>query len=191
MAISKVILWGRVIGAVSYNNGDIEFSYDPNFIGQGIELSPLARANDIDKTLTDRFQLVINGAEIINAYSEFLRAKIFSSIHPPFEPERAAVGVGPRRTGKKTGPQEPVTGHPPDRPGPCFPGLRQRGIRLRSETVVRSVLIPGKPRSAKCAAKAKKARHPRQGCRAGKNVPQAAGPVPPCSGPLQTPSVTM
>ena len=28
-----------------------------------IELSPLARANDDDKTLTDRFQLVINGAE--------------------------------------------------------------------------------------------------------------------------------
>ena len=42
MAIAKVILWGRVIGAVSDNNGDIEFSYDPNFIGQGIELAPLA-----------------------------------------------------------------------------------------------------------------------------------------------------
>lgn len=37
-----------------------------------IELSPLARANDDDKTLTDRFQLVINGAEIINAYSELV-----------------------------------------------------------------------------------------------------------------------
>ena len=37
-----------------------------------IELSPLARANDQDKTLTDRFQLVINGAEIVNAYSELV-----------------------------------------------------------------------------------------------------------------------
>lgn len=37
-----------------------------------ISLSPLARANDDDPTLTDRFQLVINGAEIINAYSELV-----------------------------------------------------------------------------------------------------------------------
>ena len=37
-----------------------------------IELSPLARANDEDKKITDRFQLVINGAEIINAYSELV-----------------------------------------------------------------------------------------------------------------------
>ena len=32
----------------------------------------LARANDFDSSLTDRFQLVINGAEIINAYSELV-----------------------------------------------------------------------------------------------------------------------
>lgn len=37
-----------------------------------IELSPLARANDRNPQLTDRFQLVINGAEIINAYSELV-----------------------------------------------------------------------------------------------------------------------
>ncbi len=37
-----------------------------------ISLSPLARANDEDKSLTDRFQLIINGAEIINAYSELV-----------------------------------------------------------------------------------------------------------------------
>ncbi|WP_409295518.1 lysine--tRNA ligase [Peribacillus sp. SCS-26] len=37
-----------------------------------IDLSPLARANDDDPTLTDRFQLVVNGAEIINAYSELV-----------------------------------------------------------------------------------------------------------------------
>ena len=50
----------------------------PNIIGpiylteHPIDLSPLARANDDDKTITDRFQLVINGAEIINAYSELV-----------------------------------------------------------------------------------------------------------------------
>lgn len=37
-----------------------------------IELSPLARANDKNPNLTDRFQLVINGAEIVNAYSELV-----------------------------------------------------------------------------------------------------------------------
>lgn len=35
-------------------------------------LSPLARANDQDPSISDRFQLVINGAEIINAYSELV-----------------------------------------------------------------------------------------------------------------------
>ncbi|MFQ7234334.1 MAG: amino acid--tRNA ligase-related protein, partial [Enterococcus hulanensis] len=37
-----------------------------------IELSPLARANDEDPQITDRFQLIINGAEIINGYSELV-----------------------------------------------------------------------------------------------------------------------
>lgn len=37
-----------------------------------IGLSPLARANDDNSNLTDRFQLIINGAEIINAYSELV-----------------------------------------------------------------------------------------------------------------------
>lgn len=37
-----------------------------------IDLSPLARANDDNPNKTDRFQLIINGAEIINAYSELV-----------------------------------------------------------------------------------------------------------------------
>ena len=37
-----------------------------------IDLSPLARSNDENPNITDRFQLVINGAEIINAYSELV-----------------------------------------------------------------------------------------------------------------------
>jgi lysyl-tRNA synthetase class 2 len=35
-------------------------------------LSPLARANDINPDVVDRFQLIINGAEVINAYSELV-----------------------------------------------------------------------------------------------------------------------
>ena len=46
---------------------------DPVFlVDHPISLSPLARANDENPNLTDRFQLVINGAEIINAYSELV-----------------------------------------------------------------------------------------------------------------------
>ena len=45
----------------------------PTFlIEHPIDLSPLARANDDNPTLTDRFQLVVNGVEIINAYSELV-----------------------------------------------------------------------------------------------------------------------
>ncbi len=47
-----------------------------------ISLSPLARANDEDSSLTDRFQLIINGAEIINAYSELV---------DPIEQERRLI----------------------------------------------------------------------------------------------------
>lgn len=46
---------------------------NPTFlIEHPIDLSPLARANDENPELTDRFQLIINGAEIINAYSELV-----------------------------------------------------------------------------------------------------------------------
>jgi len=45
----------------------------PTFlIEHPIDLSPLARANDQNPAVTDRFQLVVNGAEIINAYSELV-----------------------------------------------------------------------------------------------------------------------
>lgn len=47
-----------------------------------ISLSPLARANDNNSNLTDRFQLIMNGAEIINAYSELV---------DPMEQERRLI----------------------------------------------------------------------------------------------------
>ncbi len=46
---------------------------DPIFLVEHpIELSPLARANDDNPRLTDRFHLIINGQEMINAYSELV-----------------------------------------------------------------------------------------------------------------------
>ena len=45
----------------------------PTFIiAHPIELSPLARANDDNPKQADRFQLVINGWEVVNAYSELV-----------------------------------------------------------------------------------------------------------------------
>lgn len=45
----------------------------PTFlIKHPIDLSPLARANDENNSLTDRFQLIVNGQEIINGYSELV-----------------------------------------------------------------------------------------------------------------------
>ena len=36
------------------------------------EISPLARRNDRNELVVDRFQLVVNGWEIVNAYSELI-----------------------------------------------------------------------------------------------------------------------
>ncbi len=45
----------------------------PTFlVGHPIELSPLARRNDRDPSKTDRFQLLVGGWEIVNAYSELI-----------------------------------------------------------------------------------------------------------------------
>jgi lysyl-tRNA synthetase, class II len=45
----------------------------PTFlINHPIDLSPLARKNDINPLITDRFQLIINGWEVVNAYSELI-----------------------------------------------------------------------------------------------------------------------
>lgn len=40
--------------------------------GHPVDLSPLARSNDDDKSITDRFQLVVNGSEIVNGFSELV-----------------------------------------------------------------------------------------------------------------------
>ncbi len=45
----------------------------PVFVtGHPIDLSPLARRNDDDPARTDRYQLVVNGWEVVNAYSELV-----------------------------------------------------------------------------------------------------------------------
>ena len=45
----------------------------PTFLtAHPVELSPLARSNDHNSAISDRFQLIVNGAEIINGYSELV-----------------------------------------------------------------------------------------------------------------------
>ena len=39
------------------------------------DLSPLARSNDENPNISDRFQLIVNGQEIVNGYSELVDAK--------------------------------------------------------------------------------------------------------------------
>lgn len=46
---------------------------DPVFVVKHpIEISPLARKNDENNLIVDRFQLVVNGWEVVNAYSELI-----------------------------------------------------------------------------------------------------------------------
>ncbi|MEI6627306.1 MAG: lysine--tRNA ligase [bacterium] len=46
---------------------------NPTFVmHHPIDVSPLARKNDDDPKITDRFQLIVNGWEILNAYSELI-----------------------------------------------------------------------------------------------------------------------
>ena len=68
----NTIGYGNLID-VLYKKVARPYMIEPVFLTEHpISLSPLARANDDTKELTDRFQLVINGAEIINGYSELV-----------------------------------------------------------------------------------------------------------------------
>ena len=68
----NTIGYGNLID-VLYKKVARPYMIEPIFLTEHpISLSPLARANDENKELTDRFQLVINGAEIINGYSELV-----------------------------------------------------------------------------------------------------------------------
>jgi len=49
---------------------------EPTFlIKHPTDLSPLARSNDDNLNISDRFQLIVNGQEIINGYSELVDAR--------------------------------------------------------------------------------------------------------------------
>jgi lysyl-tRNA synthetase, class II len=61
---------GRIVAAV-YDEIVEEEIWEPTFVtGFPVEISPLARRNSDDPRLVDRFELVIAGAEYVNAFSE-------------------------------------------------------------------------------------------------------------------------
>ncbi|HEU4394251.1 MAG TPA: lysine--tRNA ligase, partial [Planctomycetota bacterium] len=64
--------WGTLVDAL-YRKACRPHMDGPVFlVGHPIELSPLARRNDADPTIADRYQLVVAGWEIVNAYSELV-----------------------------------------------------------------------------------------------------------------------
>lgn len=68
----NTIGYGNLID-VLYKKVARPYMIEPVFLTEHpVELSPLARSNDQNPAITDRFQLVINGAEIINGYSELV-----------------------------------------------------------------------------------------------------------------------
>ncbi len=63
---------GNLIDAL-YKVVSREKIIQPTFlINHPVDVSPLARRNDKNPLVTDRFQLVINGWEVVNAYSELI-----------------------------------------------------------------------------------------------------------------------
>ena len=64
--------WGAMVDAL-YKKTCRPNILSPMFLtSHPKELSPLARANDANPQITDRFQLVVAGMEIVNAYSELV-----------------------------------------------------------------------------------------------------------------------
>lgn len=82
---------GNLIDAL-YKAVSREKIVEPTFlIHHPIDISPLARRSDYNPMVTDRFQLVINGWEIVNAYSEL--------IDPADQKERFEKQMDMRRQG--------------------------------------------------------------------------------------------
>lgn len=67
-----VLGYGNLVDAL-YKKVSRPYIVGPTFlVGHPLDLSPLARKNDENPDIVDRFQLIVNGWEIVNAYSELV-----------------------------------------------------------------------------------------------------------------------
>ena len=64
--------WGSLVDALYRRTCRPHMDGPVFLVGHPIELSPLARRNDSDPGVADRYQLVVAGWEIVNAYSELV-----------------------------------------------------------------------------------------------------------------------
>ncbi|MBI5886337.1 MAG: lysine--tRNA ligase [Deltaproteobacteria bacterium] len=70
LTVPKGLSHGKVIQEIFEKTAEHEF-IQPTFVTHyPLEISPLARKNEKDPSLVDRFELLVNGKEIANAFSE-------------------------------------------------------------------------------------------------------------------------
>jgi lysyl-tRNA synthetase class 2 len=62
--------WGKLLLEIFEKTVEHTLVQPTFIIDHPVEVSPLARENDVDKGITDRFELFINGKEIANGFSE-------------------------------------------------------------------------------------------------------------------------
>lgn len=62
--------WGKLLLEIFEKTVEHTLVQPTFIIDHPVEVSPLARANDLDPELTDRFELFINGKELANGFSE-------------------------------------------------------------------------------------------------------------------------
>ncbi|GAA5074439.1 lysine--tRNA ligase [Lysobacter panacisoli] len=62
--------WGKMLLDVFEKTVEHTLVQPTFIIDHPVEVSPLARANDLDPELTDRFELFVNGKEMANGFSE-------------------------------------------------------------------------------------------------------------------------
>ncbi|GGA16571.1 lysine--tRNA ligase [Dyella nitratireducens] len=62
--------WGKLLLEIFEKTVEHTLVQPTFIIDHPVEVSPLARENDIDKGITDRFELFINGKELANGFSE-------------------------------------------------------------------------------------------------------------------------
>src|SRR5439155_2217176 len=103
-----------------------------------IELSPFARTTDDDETLVERFEAVVSGMEIANAFSELNDAEEQARRFALQEAERVA-GAEDSEPGDPDFVEAPSYGMPPT--GGCGVGIDRLAMVLTGSDAIRDVIL--------------------------------------------------